>query len=300
MIQLLPAEIDFESRQQADLLGTPTVEFHTLTGACRALRGGNGVVHAWGRRALLAAVIMGSSRIVYSCGPEPKWTPLQDMLIRRGATTVVCPTNTLRELHIAHGIPSPRIRVIRPPVVSDASLTRADLGFAKSDIVILAAGESTWAANHAAAVWCVSILERLDPRYRLLLWGRGPLAERAAAFGAQFGQRDMVVVAEQRLGRQVDFCSLIPLSDLMLNTPRASAATAPVVQALSTGLPIVSTRDPTATELLQDGVNALLAEAATPKLLAQRVMDLRQSPPLKKTPLPSLDDFLAAYRLLYA
>src|SRR5436189_224261 len=61
-------------------------------------------------------------------------------------------------------------------------ILRAQLGFSPSDHVMLAAGESTRASNHRLAAWAGSILHVLNPRHRLLLWGKGPMCESVIRF----------------------------------------------------------------------------------------------------------------------
>src|SRR5580700_9449358 len=147
ILQLIPPDLDFESAYQAELIGQPAIKFHNITDACRAIRaaGNVSVIHAWSARALLPAVLMRPPRIIYSCGPEPRFTPLTNFLSRRTSVQVICPTQTLADLHARHGVPPTRLHVIHPafPTI-DFPLTRADLGLRADDIVLLASGESTW------------------------------------------------------------------------------------------------------------------------------------------------------------
>src|SRR5437762_1890958 len=73
---------------------------------------------------------------------------------------------------------------------------RESFGLNKDDQVILACGESTKAANHHLAAWAAAILGAMDPRWKLLLWGRGSQTARVKEFASRVYRGSMLVVAE--------------------------------------------------------------------------------------------------------
>jgi hypothetical protein len=162
----------------------------------------------------------------------------------------------------------------------DAAL-RSALGIGPDDFVILAPGESTVAADHRLATWTCSILHVLDPRVRLLLWGRGPMADQAAGLGAKLGQPRMVVHAEERLGRRVPFESLLPATDAALVTASGPAAALPVAVCMAAALPIVATAEPTVAELLEDRHTCLMVPQPRARMLAERMLAIREDPSLQ-------------------
>ncbi|MGB7158027.1 MAG: glycosyltransferase, partial [Tepidisphaeraceae bacterium] len=157
---------------------------------------------------------------------------------------------------------------------------RARLGFTDADHVLLAAGESTRAAAHTDATWAASILSLLTPKYKLLLWGRGPLARKAKRFAGALGNPELLQLAEPVLGR-VDFEALLPAADTVLVTSIGATATLPVSIAMAAGLPIVATVTYTTSELLEDRHTALMTPAGVPRKLARRVMDLHEDTSLQ-------------------
>src|SRR5688572_14375640 len=189
--------------------------------AVLGLRGRRGdafdVVHALDARALTVAALAGVRRVVFSPGPSiggaaVRW--LRAVMSYRDVH-VVCPTATQRRSLVERGVPLEQCHLVRPGVEfsrvrrrRDPSL-RAALGLGEDDVVLLAPGESTPAADHALAVHVASILRVLDARHRLLIWGRGPRARRVAALGDRLAQPDLVRVAEARLGRRVEFEELL-------------------------------------------------------------------------------------------
>jgi glycosyltransferase involved in cell wall biosynthesis len=149
---------------------------------------------------------------------------------------------------------------------------RAQLGFSPDDRVILAAGESTRAAAHDQAAWATSILHVVWPKYKLLAWGRGPMAGRTRRLAVHLAPA-MLADATRQLG-PVDFESLLPAADIVLVTARGPVATLPVSIAMAAGLPIVATVSYTIGELLEDRHTAMLAPANEPRQLARRMLDL--------------------------
>jgi glycosyltransferase involved in cell wall biosynthesis len=239
------------------------------------------VIHAWGRDALATAAMSNAERIVY--------TPATSRLKRSIAWTravmdyrsveVICPTSTLRRLHVERGVPLDRCHLIRPGVDFARVKRRRDdalrerLGLMPEDRVLLAVGESTRAAAHDHAAWATSILHVVWPTYKLLYWGRGPMAAGVARLGKQLRQPQLVVNGTKQLG-PIEFEALLPAADVVLISARGPVATLPISIAMAAGLPIVATVSYTVGELLEDRHTALLAPANQPRQLARRVLDL--------------------------
>jgi glycosyltransferase involved in cell wall biosynthesis len=194
---------------------------------------------------------------------------------------VVCPTATLRRTCVERGVPLERCHLVRPGVEfarvrrrRDPAL-RAALGIGPDDFALLAPGESTAAAGHDLAVWAASIVSIVDPRYKVLLWGRGPRVRRDATLGARLGQPELVRVAEWRLGRAVEFEELLPAADMVLVAARGPVATLPVAICMAAALPIVSTVTYTVAELLEDRHTAAMVPKPSARLLARRLVEVR-------------------------
>jgi glycosyltransferase involved in cell wall biosynthesis len=241
------------------------------------------ILHAWGMRALSAAALGPIERIVFTPTEFPtrrqvKW--LRAIMTYRNAQ-VICPTATIERQLIGRGIPEAKVHLVRPGV--DFALVRkrrdpqlrAALGFADQHQVLLAVGESTRHANHAQAVWASAILNVADRNTRLLLWGRGPMARRAAEFASKLAEPELVVLAQSKLGRRMEFEDLLPAADMLLISATGPVATLPIAIAMAAALPIISTVTPTAAELLEDRHTALMTPPAVPRLLAQRILHMR-------------------------
>ncbi len=249
------------------------------------------LIHAWDEKSLTAAALAENLPILFS-----PMRPLSRRAIgwlraimsyRR--VDLVCSTATQRRIAVERGIAPDRCHLIRPGVEFSRVRRRRDptlrerLGLAENDYVILAPGESTRAAGHELAVWAASILHVLDPHYRVLLWGRGPRARAAAQLGCQLAQPELVRVASKRLGTQVDFEDLLPATDAVMIAARGAVPTLPIAICMAAALPIISSVTYTVAELLEDRHTAVMTPRDSPRLLAQRLLDLRADTALQWT-----------------
>ena len=264
-------------------------DFRDVATAAAMLRRGSeqfDVIHAWGGRALTVAALGSTASIVFSPASETKLRTIQwlraVMSYRR--VEIVCPTSTLHRRLVERGVPIERCHLIRPGVEFNRVKRRRDvalrerLGLSNDDYVLLAAGESTRAAAHRDAIWAASILHVADPKYKLLVWGRGAQTASVEHFG-QNVMPDALRMAEQRLGRDsVDYEELLPAADLILVTARGPVATLPIAISMAAALPIVATVTHTVAELLEDRHTALMTAPGKPRMFARRVLDLIEDP----------------------
>ena len=181
---------------------------------------------------------------------------------------------------LERGMAVERTHLIRPGIQFARIRRRRDrdlrgaLGFGDNDRVLLFTGESTRLSGHRESLWASAILHVLDPKYRSLTWGRGSQTHALKHFAAGQGQAKLLAVAEERLGRRVEFEDLLPAADIVLASPVGSVGTLPISIAMAAALPIVATVSYTIGELLEDRHTALLAAPGSPKALARRVLDL--------------------------
>ena len=265
-------------------------DYPHLLWAVLGLRRGNGgrgpgfdVVHAWDETSLAAALLAGAARVVFSV-PAGPWirSPLRAAAMRRGVR-FVCSTPSQQRGCVAGGVPPERCHLVRPALgvatmstAHERGTMRKGLGLADDEFIMLAPGESTRAADHERAAWAGSILHVVDERYRVLLWGRGRRLDAAATLGHKLRQPRLVVVAGR--GRNVEFEDLLPAADAMLVTARGPVPTLPVAMAMAAGVPVVAVPRPELADVLVDNVTAFTVPSPAPRLIAQRVLDVRANP----------------------
>jgi glycosyltransferase involved in cell wall biosynthesis len=248
----------------------------------RKCRGAFDVVHAWDITALTMAVLArGPWPILFS----PSSVGLaQVKRLRRlmgfADVRTICSASLHHRYFVRHGIAPERCQIISPALEHSISVSQPDqelrqqLRFAPDEIVLLAPGVSTRDSRHREALWAVSILHVFDPRYRLLVWGRGPQTRALETLSARLRQPRMLVVAERRLGRTIEFAALASVADLVLATGAATSSPLPLATCMTAGKAIVGSADGICSEFLEDGRTAAMVSAAKPRLLAQRVLEL--------------------------
>jgi glycosyltransferase involved in cell wall biosynthesis len=248
------------------------------------------VIHAFGENALTLAALGGAMSILYSPTefPRPKSIRWLRSIMDFRDVQVICPTRTMHRAFVQGGVPIECCHLIPPGVDFSAVNTRrdaklrAELGFGADDWVMLPVGESSRAADHPRAAWAACVLHVLDRRNRLLLWGRGPLAEQTERFVERLRQPGLYRVATHRLGRPPSFEQLASVADVGLLTPTSAVDTLPIAIAMAAMLPMIAIATPTVSELLEDRHNALLVGGNSARELATRLLDLRADDQIRK------------------
>lgn len=304
VVQLFDPAAGFSAGRAAEVLSSSLgpafrVDVEKVAGAgvaaVRRLRnramGSRDLIHAIGTRALtVAAIGGGGGPIIFTPDDNPSSRQLGWL---RAAMTcrniqILCPSGPLRRRLVERGIPIHRCHAVRPGVdfsrirkQPDPAL-RAALGFDDTDRVLLLVGESTRPSGHAEALWAAAILHVLDPRWKVLAWGRGPRSDSLVHFARSQRHATLLALAERRLGRPVEFEDLFPAAALLLVTPTGPVPSLPIAIAMASGLPIVGTASRIVGEMLEDRHTALLAASGSARALARRVLDLIEDPTLQR------------------
>jgi glycosyltransferase involved in cell wall biosynthesis len=298
MFHLLDCETDFQTRSMAAAVagdGAVTLgrrgKLRDVWAAARVLRERRGAVHAWGNRALIAAAIAGSRPIVYTPPMEMSagaWK-VAVWVARRRDATVICPTEAVRNALCRRGIAPDRCRLIRPGTDGAAgndSGLRRELGLRENDFVVLAPGESTRAAEHNLGLWATAIAHELDPTWKLLVWGRGPLAGQVGRLGKRLNHPELLY-----FGRRWEYSQLTGAADAAIVTERNGPSLG-VAICMAAGLPIVQAdADRTASSLARK----LIAVRADPARRAEMARQARA----EAEELFGVERFLEMHRSLY-
>jgi glycosyltransferase involved in cell wall biosynthesis len=310
VIYLAPANPDFQTERTVRLLQRDLgVEFqitrfavgNAISSALRLWKeDSERVVHAWGDAALKAAAICRFQRIIYSPPSELREQLGAALRIALGQPSVhiVYSSEAARRLGRRPGdVIPPGVELDRIPTARDQKLRR-ELGFEDTDFVVLACGESTSPAAHRIAAWATSILHVIDPRHRLLAWGRGPQTGGLVRFGRRLQQPKLVTLAQQTLCRSVEWEELVSVADVLLVTASELTATLPICIAMAAGLPVIANSTPLMAEIQRD---VTLVPEATPKTLAQAIYKLSQAPASRRKSIaPSTSDSVTQqWRELY-
>ena len=240
------------------------------------------VVHAFGTTSLAVALFFGGKIFfTVSLPPRKQMIGWLRAAMNYRDLHVVCPTEVTREWIVRNGVPIERCHLIRPGVDFSRVKPKKDyelrkkFGFSQDDYVVLPGGETSHRAFHLYAVQATTILHWLDHRYKSLLWGRGPLTHSRAKFGEKLNLKGYLSVAQRALGRAVGFEEILPAVDLVLFVSHYPEQTLPIALAMASGVPIVSVAQRPTCEILEDRHNAFLSGTAHPRLVAKRILEMR-------------------------
>jgi glycosyltransferase involved in cell wall biosynthesis len=179
------------------------------------------------------------------------------------------------------GIPAGRVAVIYNGIdvgaftagPHDRARLRAEMGLGANDLVLIQVARLDYLKDHATAVRTLQQVVARRPEARLLLVGDGPergkIEEEARGRGLTGHVRF--------LGQRGDVARLLPAADIFLLSSISEGIPLTVIEAMSAGLPVVSTDVGGVGEVVLDGRTGLLAAAGDDRGLADHVLRLAAS-----------------------
>lgn len=181
---------------------------------------------------------------------------------------------------------------------------RRSLGIAEGELAVGTVGRLVPVKDQATLLEAMAILRGEGLRPRVLLAGDGPLREslqsRAAALGL-----DTVTF----LGHRPDVENVLAALDVFVLSSVSEGLSNTILEAMASGVPVVSTRVGGCDELVDEGVTGLLVPSQSPRELAGGVARILRDPLERKAMGAaarrkaetefSLETMLQAYETLY-
>ncbi|AUX24467.1 glycogen synthase [Sorangium cellulosum] len=149
---------------------------------------------------------------------------------------------------------------------------RAELGIPEGAWVAGAVGRLSQIKNHALLLRAAAGV--LSDDGRLLLVGDGPEAAPLRALAGELGIRDRVVFA----GERHDVPELLAALDVFVLSSNSEGLPLSMVEAMATGLPVVSTAVGGIPDLVAEGETGLLVPAGAADALASQLAALKADP----------------------
>jgi glycosyltransferase involved in cell wall biosynthesis len=296
VISIYPAALDEQERGQ---LGAPLYDigrrgaadgpraFRQTVNVLRDLRPDivHGHVHTGKYFGRAAAIVAGVPHLIYTeHHPRPEHSLAQRLAdgALRARTDAVIAFHERQRSEIARrdGIPFERIAVvpngIEHSAATDASereRARAALGIGRDTFVTLFAARL---ADQKFPELAIEAFEAM-PRSRywddvLLVAGEGPLTSKVAARSAHLGSRVRL------LGHRRDMRNLYTAADAFLMTSRYEAMPLAPIEAMSQGVPVVTTPWEGAHEIVRDRVGGYVTQAYDAKEIGLALACLRDFP----------------------
>jgi glycosyltransferase involved in cell wall biosynthesis len=217
--------------------------------------------------------------------PRPKRRVANRLLLGRRDRVVAVGRSVKAALIANEGIPAPRIEVIPNGIdtnrfaacAATRAEVRAELGLASDDYLVLLVARLDPIKDHATAIRACTLAAAKVPGLRLVLVGDGP--ERSAI---------EVIVRDGNLGDRVrllgtrhDVPRLLTGADTLLLTSVSEGIPLTVIEAMATGVPVVSTDVGSLPDVVSPGVTGFLAPARDETALATHLTTLGSSRSLR-------------------
>ena len=148
---------------------------------------------------------------------------------------------------------------------------RQELGFAREDFLILTVAEMTKNKNHSTVLKALELLKDREEfaSMRYLICGRGENEQNLRQEARELGIEDHVVF----LGYRHDVPDLLRCSDLFAFMSFREGLPVALMEAMSSGMPVICSRIRGNTDLVEDGVEGMIAEN-TPQAVAEGIVEL--------------------------
>ena len=182
------------------------------------------------------------------------------------------------------GLPRERIQVIhngvdtkryRPPAAEERQRIRAELGFGVDDVVLIAVASLKPLKQIDVLLRAVARLSQAGLPVRVVVAGDGSERAALASLAAQLGLAERVWFA----GLRDDVERLLQASDVFVLASRTEAFPNVVLEAMATGLPVVTTDVGSVREMVEDGSSATVVPSGDETALATAIARLASDAP---------------------
>lgn len=223
---------------------------------CDVYRAGDGIHRSWLQRRDAASAVF--QRLIRKFGRSHRDTlDLESSLFHGGAGRVIANSEMVkREAHEFYGYPEEKIDVVRNGVPlrefrpGDGALRQAkrkNLGLADDEIAVLFVG-SGW--ERKGLRFARQAVESLRGNFRLLIAGRGARQPRDGKF-------------VRMLGAVRELPSLYAAADIFLLPTLYDPFSNACLEALASGLPVITTRANGFSEIIENGVHGSIVQEPT-------------------------------------
>jgi glycosyltransferase involved in cell wall biosynthesis len=183
----------------------------------------------------------------------------------RRASCLVVPSGFLQYIFARHGMDAEVV-----PNIVDREVFHPGSPASPPQIIVARNLEPIY--DNATALRAFAIVRQKRPDVRLLIAGTGPEADRLRALAGDVGVQEAVEFTG-RLDRQ-DMARRLRESAVALNPSRVDNMPNSVLEALASGVPVVSTDVGGVPFIVKDGETALLVPAGDPQRMASAILSV--------------------------
>ncbi len=209
----------------------------------------------------------------------------EEKMLKRSRKIIAVSNFTKRELLQYYKVKKVKIRVIhngvdvgkfRPAI--DKLKAKAELGFSPKDKALLSVGRLYARKGLFTLIESMAVVTRKFRNAKLIIAGKGLSNEmkKLLSFATKLGVENNIVFTgyfpDNKLPKLYQAADIFTFSTFYENLPFA------VLEALSTGLPVVTTRAGGIPEMIENGKNGFMVEPSNSKELADKILYYLEHP----------------------
>ncbi len=190
-----------------------------------------------------------------------------------------CVSNTIKETILPYCSQADKIFINHPSIDTDFFYPSTN---AKTNVVmqILSVGRMTFQKGYIFGMLAMKELLNNGIQFKWTIVGDGPLKDEMLFHIHELGLTEQVILAGAKNRNEIN--QLLDTSDIFLLTSVTEGLPNVILEAMSKELPVVATKAGGVVEVIEDGVDGLLAELYDVKQIAQQIQSLIQNTPLQK------------------
>jgi glycosyltransferase involved in cell wall biosynthesis len=209
----------------------------------------------------------------------------EEKMLERSNKIIAVSDFTRRELLQYYKVKEAKIRVIHNGVdvdkfkpATDKLKAKAEVGFNPKDKAILSVGRLYARKGLFTLIESMALVTRKFKNAKFIIAGKGLSNEvkKLVSYATKLGVKDSIIFTgyfpDKKLPRLYQAADVFAFSTFYENLPFA------VLEALSTGLPVVTTRVGGIPEMIEDGKNGFLVEPFDSRELADRILYYLEHP----------------------
>ncbi len=151
---------------------------------------------------------------------------------------------------------------------------RKEAGMGADDLVLLSVGRLVYQKAHEILIACMPEVLKDFPNTKVWIFGEGPLRADLQAQVERLGLSNSVKLP----GKSDHIPSLLASADIFVLPSRWEGLPIALLEAMSAGLPCISTKVEGVDEVLVEGKHGLFVPVENPEMLAQAILQLLRHP----------------------
>ena len=217
-------------------------------------------------------------------GGFPRWKEIiHAWIVNTMASCIVAVSEQTRLKSLEEGIHADKIVMIPNGIipVSIAGINRqsvrAEAGFKQDDVVMLSVGRLVYQKAHEYLVAAMPAVLKEMPNAKVGICGDGVLRADIEAQIRSLKLEDQVKL----FGMQADVTKYLAAADIFILSSRWEGLPIALLEAMSTGLPVISTKVEGVEEVIVEGEHGLLVPIENTNALANAIIQLLSDPQLR-------------------